>query len=612
MNYRTWYTSITEISTCTDKIGRYFPSFVPAVLSTQFPILVTVRLAPGRERHDLYMVKKFFLRLLTFLLTFTMMLGLVGCGPTSSIIRYDISQAPKSFDPQFASGETEQMVIYNIFEGLVRQKPSGEIILSAAATYEVSDDKKQYTFTLRPGMTWDDNRDKDKKEKEPTPVTANDFVFAFQRIFNQISPSPYVQLFSSLKNSAAVLAGELPPSQLGVTAPDSLTVRFELEYPDPIFLENLAHSSAMPCNQQLFELANGKYGSNVENTYCNGPFQLYQWDNATKIYMKRNALYYDVEAVKNPGVFLMFNRDKQTDQQKETNTPAPTRFELVLDGKSDCCEADYTQAQQAKQKGLSSIEIDGTVWALVYNQNNPTFSNQNIRIGFTRAINTEPINTFLTENNIENLHPTSRLIPPAISLFTEPYTESSTVDTVNTFSTEAARTAYQAGLEELGLYSLANMEILVPEDSNIPDVLSLFQQNWQQALSVFVNIVPLPRDELMTRIRTGDYRMALLPLQSATNSPDNVLQKFTSGSTENYTGFHNEEFDAFLMQASQSHDKQTILDNYASAEEILLNQAVAIPLLTEKTYFIIGKDVSGVEFFPYGGRVYFKDAQALR
>lgn len=554
-----------------------------------------------------------FNRIFQCFLVFCLVISFSGCGSTSSIIRYDISKTPKSFDPQFASGETEQMVIYNVFEGLVRQKPSGEIVPAGAQRYDVSEDKKQYTFFLRPGMTWDDTKEKDKKtSKNPSLVTADDYVFAFQRIFNQISPSPYSQMFSSLYNSSKVLAGELPATQLGVKSIDTLTVEFTLDYPDPMFLENLSHSSAMPCNKSLFELANGKYGSNVENTYCNGPFQLYQWDNTTKIYMKKNASYYDSVSVKNPGVFLMFNRDQQTEQQKQSGTPAPTRFELVMDGKSDCSDADYLQAQKAKQQGLTYKETQDIVWALSYNQNNPIFANKKIREAFTRSINTQPLSSFLSENGIDNLHTSQRLIPPAITLFSQPYIKMSTVTTSNTHDPIAARQAYKEGLGEIGLDSITNMEILVPEDSSIPDALSLFQQNWQQSLSVFVNIVPLPRDELMAKIRIGDYRIAVMPLQAATNSPENILQKFTSTSTENYTGFHSPEFDAALSQASQSHDQQTILNNYASAEKMLLDESTVLPLLTETTYFIIGKDVSGVEFFPYGGKVYFKYAEALR
>ena len=49
-------------------------------------------------------------------------------------------------------------------------------------------------------------------------ITAEDFVFAFQRMFLPGTNSPYAVEFSALENSAAVLAGQKPASALGVTA----------------------------------------------------------------------------------------------------------------------------------------------------------------------------------------------------------------------------------------------------------------------------------------------------------------------------------------------------------------------------------------------------------
>ena len=133
-------------------------------------------------------IQKKGLGVLCLLLTLCLLLS--GCRESSSLVRYDISNGVESLDPQFASEENEQLVIYNMMEGLMRQKPSGELTNGAIERYEVSDDQKVYTFFLVDGMVWDD--------KENTPVTAHDFVFAFQRIFNSIYPSPFASMFSSL------------------------------------------------------------------------------------------------------------------------------------------------------------------------------------------------------------------------------------------------------------------------------------------------------------------------------------------------------------------------------------------------------------------------------
>ena len=79
------------------------------------------------------------------------------------------------------------------------------------------------------------------------------------------------------------MSGQASAEELGVKALDDMTVQFTLDYADPAFLESLAHSSAMPCSQKLFENANGKYGATIKETYSNGPFYLMQWENGNRI-----------------------------------------------------------------------------------------------------------------------------------------------------------------------------------------------------------------------------------------------------------------------------------------------------------------------------------------
>ena len=91
-------------------------------------------------------------------LTAVLMLAfsLSGCGTEPSLVRYDISSWVYTLDPQFAERESEQLVIYNMMEGLMRQRPDGTLEEGVIERYEVSQDQKRYTFYLREGMSWED------------------------------------------------------------------------------------------------------------------------------------------------------------------------------------------------------------------------------------------------------------------------------------------------------------------------------------------------------------------------------------------------------------------------------------------------------------------------
>lgn len=545
-----------------------------------------------------------FLKINCIMMALVLVFALTGCGAEPSLLRYDLSGGVTSLDPQFADGESEQLVIYNMMEGLMRQLPSGELENGVITGYEVSEDQTVYTFSLKEGMVWDDS--------ENTPVTAHDFVFAFQRIFNNIYPSPFASMYSSIHNSQKVLSGQASAEELGVKALDDMTVQFTLDYADPAFLESLAHSSAMPCSQKLFENANGKYGATIKETYSNGPFYLMQWENGNRIYLKKNDKYYGAAEVQSPGIYLYMNRDVQTAAQKEAGQEAPSYFDLLMDGKSDGCLADYEQYKKAKAKGMTCEETESTVWALVFNQTHTAFCNQQVRQGFIRAIDRSVLEEYFQKSKQENLRVYDRLIPPTISLFTQSYTEQTSVTTKNTNDPQAAYQSYRAGMDELEADTLRKIQLLVPSDSSIPEMCGLLQQAWQSTLAVSVNIEEVSRDELSSRLSIGDYQVALVPLKASANTPTDILSRFTSSSTSNISAYNNPSFDSIVEGAGNSHDPQQILNRYVSAETMLLDDAVAYPLMVETSYFVLGEGVSGIQFYPYGGKVIFRDAVALR
>ena len=158
-------------------------------------------------------MKHFFLLILTLCLLLS---TLCGCGKTSSLIRYDISSSVSNLDPQFATDETDQMVIHNLFEGLLRQLPNGEVVNALAESYTISQNDTVYTFYLRQDARW----------RTEAPVTAADFVYAFHRIFNALSPSPYTQYYLSLKNAQSILNGDIPVEALGVRAIETIHWNF--------------------------------------------------------------------------------------------------------------------------------------------------------------------------------------------------------------------------------------------------------------------------------------------------------------------------------------------------------------------------------------------------
>lgn len=99
---------------------------------------------------------------------------------------------PKTLDPARATGNIEGRLLYELFEGLLQMLPEGEpdpeTGLQAmtpqpgmAHSFDISDDKRKYTFHLRDNARWSDG----------TPVTSQDFAWSWQRLLHPATASEY-------------------------------------------------------------------------------------------------------------------------------------------------------------------------------------------------------------------------------------------------------------------------------------------------------------------------------------------------------------------------------------------------------------------------------------
>ncbi|EDX7720450.1 peptide ABC transporter substrate-binding protein [Salmonella enterica] len=130
-----------------------------------------------------------------------------------------IKDEPASLDPAKAVGLPEIQVIRDLFEGLVNQNEKGEIIPGVASQWK-SNDNRIWTFTLRDNAQWADG----------TPVTAEDFVYSWQRLVDPktLSPFAWFAALAGITNAQAIIDGKATPDQLGVSAVDARTLRVRL------------------------------------------------------------------------------------------------------------------------------------------------------------------------------------------------------------------------------------------------------------------------------------------------------------------------------------------------------------------------------------------------
>ena len=157
---------------------------------------------------------------------------------------YWLLDAIKSLDPAKNTDVEGSDALRSLFEGLMIEDAAGNMIPGVAESHEMSEDGLTYTFTLR-----------DAKWSNGDPVTADDFVYAWQRVVTPETASEYAWYMElmNLQNATQIIAGEMEPDQLGVVALDDKTLQVTLTTPTPYFLNTLSHTTTYPVPRAVVE-----------------------------------------------------------------------------------------------------------------------------------------------------------------------------------------------------------------------------------------------------------------------------------------------------------------------------------------------------------------------
>lgn len=200
------------------------------------------------------------------------------------VFRYNNHSEPSTLDPQKIEENTAAQVAFDLFEGLVWLDGNGNVQPAQAKSWKISDDGKQIVFTLRENLRWSDG----------SPLTAEDFVFAWQRAVDPATGSPFADYLAAghVVNAAHIVSGKISPQQLGIKAVDARTLQVDLEQPTPWFISMLAWPTTFPVPHTVVQ----KYGEDwarPEHLISNGAFVLANRVVNEKIVAKPNPQYWN-------------------------------------------------------------------------------------------------------------------------------------------------------------------------------------------------------------------------------------------------------------------------------------------------------------------------------
>lgn len=521
------------------------------------------------------------------LLAVVLLLSLAGCaGDKTTAFAFDIAQDPQNLDPQLATDSASLLVLQNTLEGLMSYASDGALTEGAARSYTVSPDGQTYVFTLDEQSQWI------YRGEEYAPVTAHDFVFAFQRIFDTNTASPYKKEFMCLRNAEEVEAGTKPKEALGVYASKTYELTVELAYPFDGFLALTATTPAMPCNPALFTQTKGKYGTNIKNMAFNGPFVLSAWKEGESLTLKKNGAYHRADEVV-PSRVVLYPGAQAADSE--------ARF---LDGQTDVLSVPGDRIEGLVTQGFGYAQFQDITWALLLNTADPAFSNQNVRLAFAHAFtNASYVNQFPIW-----LKRAGGLIPPVVTSGAQPYRRTAGLDLMLSYDPETARALLAQGLAELELTKLSGVKVLCPQEEPFGFLMQYVQQTWQDDLSAFVTLERKSGQEIAQAVKDGGYQIALVPLRPDSDNVGEMLSQFSSDSPKNVTGYRSEEYDALLAAATRAATQEQAVEKLMQAERQLIGQAALIPFAYQTSFYAVAPNARDIIISPFGGGLYFKYA----
>lgn len=537
--------------------------------------------------------RRFWNILITAVMILNVLTIFTGCEEddgSGHTFKYNLSSNPQNLDPQLASDESSIMVIENIMSGLVKKGSDGSIQPDAAKSYTISDDGLVYTFELKDDIYWESAADYTGK------LTAEDFVFAFQRIYDSKALfSPYINDFLCIKNAEAVSKGSLSKDKLGVTATSDDTLQIELEYPSFDFLEKLTLTGAKPCSKAFFEFTKGRYGLSAETTASNGAFYLKEWN-------------YDPYWDNN---YMILRRNKSNSENYFTypyslnffiKSGTDTNMSEFTAGDIDCTVVSNYDKKAFVKNQYESYATK--TYGLIFNTNSKYLASKSIREALSSSF-------VRVESQNPDYVSGSGIIPAGISVAGRKYRELVSDEGLNLYDKGKALSLWNSELKANNYVSIDGLKITVPESFEEPTLISGITEQWQQNLEFYCGVEVVSENEYQLKLSNGTYDIALVEIQSESGTASGFFDYFSSNN-DLITPNTRYAVAGAVAQISKAENLGKATELYTNAEQTIIDSYEFIPICYGNEYFIYPDNVTDLIYDPITHSIDFSEAKYFR
>lgn len=491
----------------------------------------------------------------------------------------------QTMDTTQATDGVSLSVMNNVFEGLFRLDQNNEPTDGIAKSYEISEDGLVYTFTIREDAYWSNG----------TPVTAHDFVFAWQKAIHPETLSPYAYMIAHIKNGERILNkkdslyGQV--HALGAEALNEKTLQVTLERPIPYFLHLTAFPTFFPQNEQFVKELGKEYGKKEDKLIYNGPFVLKNWREEQGWNYAKNETYWDRDAVQLQEVRFVVVKDLTT-VLRLYETDKVDRVSL---------SSEYVDLYR-DHPDFRTMEY-ATVSFIRFNHEKKELQNANIRKAIANGWEKEPIAAVLLNNGT---HPAYYIVPKNFVIGPDGKDFRGREQFLHE-GIEKAKQYWEKGLKELGIKTL-QLELLTYDSENSSIIGQYLKNQLEKNLrGLSIRLKPQPYSQKLALENSLRYDLAFSSWGADYHDPLSFLEIFTSSSGNNHMAYSNKRYDQLIEEANDRFDDfHKRFELLKEAEAVLLNDAAIVPMFQFGSAYLQRSKIKNLINHPYGAGRTFK------
>ncbi|MBQ7260017.1 MAG: ABC transporter substrate-binding protein [Lachnospiraceae bacterium] len=497
--------------------------------------------------------------LLSVIVLTSLTIALGGCrgGKTaddSSKIVVGIAQdLEDSLDPHKAVAAGTKEVLFNMYEGLLKPDPDGNIVPAVAESYEVSEDGTLYTFKLREGVKFHNGE----------PVTAEDVKYSLEKSAGMTGEETLIPAFSLIKSIEA--------------APDEKTVTIELSEKNMEFPSYLAMTNAA-----IIPMDNADPDSSPIGT---GPYMFVSRSPQENIVMKRFEDYWGEKAYIEDVTFKI-----------EANADS-----IVMDligGSIDMFpRLTITQVDQLSEDFTIYEGTMNLVQALYLNNAVKPFDDIRVRQALCYGTDIDGVLKLAFDGKGSPIG--SSMFPSFGKYYIDELKDTYPYD-----PEKAKELLKEAGYEK-GL----KFSITVPSNyqPHIDTAQVLAEQYKKIGVDASINLVEW--NTWLSDVYTNrDFETTVIGVDASSMTARALLERFVSDAGGNFINFNDPEYDRVFSEAISSSDDEESTERYKELERILSEDAANVYLQDMAEFVALNKKYEGYVFYP----MYIQDIAKLK